>query len=828
MKRSVRSHKSRSVSHSQPKKQKSNGGGGIAVKVFLFALLALFLYLGINLSRTPFGHAESDNLNAQLAQQTGDLLNLANQYSKADPVDQEDLLVELSAAVEARRAIQLQAMPNDPGLITNYSLPGALRNKLPASLVARLEEPITLDGAALIAHGDDLNTGESTPENSILDAAGNRYKLNFVGGEPKDISTDDKITVTGVRLDKEVAVQSAKVRTKAASLTAAALTHKKVAVILFNFSNNPTAQPYTTEAARTQIFGTTGSTASTFFSQGSFDKWDIQGHLNPTTGDVFGWYTLTVDNATCNYTGWETEARTKAAANGFVASNYNNIMYGFPQASSCGWAGLGTVGGAPGRSWINYATLAPRVTVHELGHNFRAAHANTLTCLSATGSRVPISADCTTSEYADIYSAMGNSSNVRQFDTHTKAQTGTGWVTSGNIQTVSSSGSYTIAPLEATTSSVQTLRIPRGYAYKESGTTVNVTDGYYSIDYRQPSGNFDTYTTTEAASNGVMLRLTPSLTTYDQTHLIDTVSSTTSFTDAPLLLNQTYTDTASGITIALTGKSTTSATVQVTMGPVACTRANPGLTISPTTQQSSAGGTLTYSFTLTNNDTASCSPSTFSVTPTLPSGWSQTPATPFSEPLSPGSSVTRTFLVTSLAEAPAGDNTITQTAVNTNATSFQKVTNATYKITVAGPPEVAITSPQEGDVLPSRGSVSISSTASDADGIATIVLSVNGKTVRTCKNATACSYSWQMGKLGAGEYIIRATAKDKVNDTATASVLVTKPAADAGFKEDAATLDASTVKAKALGSSAAKGRSSSSSTSTKSNNAGGNGRGRGR
>jgi aqualysin 1 len=103
-------------------------------------------------------------------------------------------------------------------------------------------------------------------------------------------------------------------------------------------------------------------------------------------------------------------------------------------------------------------------------------------------------------------------------------------------------------------------------------------------------------------------------------------------------------------------------------------------------------------------------------------------------------------------------------------------------ITVAGstgdttPPSVTLSSPANGAVLPKKGNIKISATASDSSGISTIVLAIDGITVKTCTNTTSCSANYSVSSLLTGSHTVTATARDKapVPNVTTKSSLVTK------------------------------------------------------
>src|SRR3954452_24271189 len=115
-----------------------------------------------------------------------------------------------------------------------------------------------------------------------------------------------------------------------------------------------------------------------------------------------------------------------------------------------------------------------------------------------------------------------------------------GWLAPLAQQTVTTSGTYTISPMEWAAGGVQSLRIPRG------------TSGqYFYLQYRRPYG-YDTFSVSDPAVNGVTIRLAPDTSVINLSYLIDTNPMTSTFTDAPLRAGQSFTDSADGITVATT------------------------------------------------------------------------------------------------------------------------------------------------------------------------------------------------------------------------------------------------------------------------------------
>ena len=222
-------------------------------------------------------------------------------------------------------------------------------------------------------------------------------------------------------------------------------------------------------------------------------------------------------------------------------------MYVFPFVPACGWAGLGSMPGS--QTWISgYADL--RVMGHELGHNFGVHHANSLQC-TVGGTRVALAASgCSSEEYGDPFSIMGDAS-TRQFPAFHKGELG--WLQPTSTYTVTSSGTYTIAASELDTGATQLLRIPR-------------TGGALYVDVRQPYGTyFDNFLPGSGPVSGVMLRTGPATYNRTQPNLVDTTPGTTTYDDAALAVGQSLTDPVSGVTITTTAITAGGATVTVTV-----------------------------------------------------------------------------------------------------------------------------------------------------------------------------------------------------------------------------------------------------------------------
>jgi len=327
---------------------------------------------------------------------------------------------------------------------------------------------------------------------------------------------------------------------------AQAQTTKRIAVLMFNPRNYGT-QWVTESAVRTAVW-TGNQSANKYYQEESFGKWNLQGRLR-VDGDVFGWYTVPYDNVgTCVRPEWITAAKTMAAAQGFIQTNYDVLIY------------VSSATGCPGRAWTSGTIVtvvggfnSPTVE-HELGHAFGLAHASSWNCKDTAGAFVTMSASCVATEYGD-YAVMGKTTSYHMNNFQKGAL---GWLTASNTRTVTTNGVYALYPIETATSQAQVLRIPR-----KIDTSGNVTD-YYYLESRQNVG-FDNFGATSPYVTGVTIRVAPNYTYKgSKTFLLDaTTPGTTGFGDAPLGVGRTFTDSTRRVSITLVSVSNGVAQVRV-------------------------------------------------------------------------------------------------------------------------------------------------------------------------------------------------------------------------------------------------------------------------
>lgn len=466
----------------------------------------------------------------------------------------------------------------------------------------------------------------------FLKTATQRLQLRFATDPPALVS-GDRIRARGVRTNGVLALASGGATQTLASALPNTFGLQKTLVILVNFANNP-VQPYTLSSAQSVVDTTSAFDLENSFGQTSLDA------------TVVGWYTVNFNGTTCDYNTIASLAEQTAAANGVSVSTYPRRVYAFPQFSACSWWGLGSVGGNPSRAWVN-GSFQLRVLGHEMGHNLGLYHSHSLSCDSAS---------CTTSEYGDSWDIMGASS--AHFNAFQKERLG--WLNYDilpPITTVEADGIYSIAPYASQDADPKALKILKSIDPSTGKKT------YYYVEYRAKVG-FDSNSSTavilHSATEG----------SGNTSNLWD-LDPTTTTADWILNAGQTYEDSSAGISITLLSFDSIGATVSVSLGggtvPQPCVQANPTVSLSPAAAWV-IGVTGSYTVTVGNNDSSTCSASNFTLTAAGPNGWSAVfgslPA------VAPGSTASTTLQLTAPAGTLDGAYNFTVTAQNSSAPAY--------------------------------------------------------------------------------------------------------------------------------------------------------------
>jgi hypothetical protein len=543
---------------------------------------------------------------------------------------------------------------------------------------------------------------------------------------------------------------------------APALGGRKTAVIAFNFPYKP-VQPWTLEQIRAAIFG--AGSASAFLREESHDQLWLTGKTGDVTGasDVFGWYTITPTNGgitsapPCATSDpdptkndpykWIDLANAQAfARNGFNPADYQHVMYVFPNVSTCGWSGLGEL---PGKyTWINggdNGVLTVRVTGHELSHNLGLHHAGSWNCLGASGQMVPISGNCSLSEYNDPFDVMGSWGSRHSSGWHLQQL---GLLQPSNVQTVTASGTYTLTSASAPTSAPTTLRIPSRYS-----TTGGVKDWYY-LEIRKPGGVFENFAASDPVANGVSIRLNDDPSRLTQSRLLD-MRPTNSIADGSLRPGETFSDGQISVTTLSAGAGTASVSVNMSAPPLdqQAPAAPTGLSHTP------LGSGLRLSWTGSGDNVGVA---TYPV---------------YRDGIEVGSSATSSYDDTTVLP---GQHVYTVYAQD--AAGNRSAASAPYVVTVQAGQVSKLKSRTTDRSGPSLwlmrrrlrgGRLLLTAKASDEAGVARVEIRIDGRTVRA-RRANKLSYRWHRRP---GRHRIGVVAYDKRGNRATYLLKLTVPRA---------------------------------------------------
>jgi hypothetical protein len=593
---------------------------------------------------------------------TEDLTTGYAELRRAAGAERSKRLRRLRRVAAERQLLLGDLVAQDPGAVLASAVPTEFRSGLPRAVRRLVEEHVDVQGTLEVLVQMEQHVHPSGVDHSpfgavaylhFLDiAGGKRLQLHFAGEAP-ELETGTFVRVHGVRVDQAVAVDTATVEVAALkTVSGNPFGARPTAVLLVNFQDKPT-QPYTLDYARNVVFQTT----SNFFYENSYGQtWLV--------GDVFGWYTLPLKSTDCNSSAIASYAKSAATAAGVNISGYQHLIYAFP-TNACSWWGLGTIGGNPSGAWIK-GSLQLDVVGHEMGHNFGLYHSHALDC----GADV-IGSSCTVSEYGDVFDIMGSRGHFNAFQKERL-----GWLDYGvspPITTAAASGTYALEPYEVAGAGTKALKVLRSVDPKTGKRE------WYYVEYRRPIGFDGVLSGYASLPNGVALH-TGNEASSNSSNLLDLTPETASWGDSPLAFGKTYYDPAIGVTIAPIAGGTNGATVAVSFGPLACVRANPTVTLAPATQFGAAGSTGTYTVSLTNNDNAGCTASSFALAASVPDGWAPAFAATTLGGAAPGETRTTTFQATAPASAADGAYPLSVTAVNAAEPAFAGSDAASYAV----------------------------------------------------------------------------------------------------------------------------------------------------
>ncbi len=615
----------------------------------------------------------------------------------------------------------------------------------PALLTAGTTQ--TLSGTVEVVHVDGIDHKNSKFEYFINQ--GNQQvpiRMEFKGAAPDNLTAGSKVNIHGQKNGRVFQVEQIDVQATSTGSTststsgttdvlATAVIERKAVTLLINMKNGVNSVG-TVSTVSGDMYDNTSSMAGQYdassYGQLSFKR-DTDGD---SKADVFGPFTIDADaTASCDYYDWAYKAEAAATTAGIDLTKYQHKVFVLPsytQLTQCGWAGVGNLAcGDSCRAWVAYNWKG--IYSHELGHNLAMHHAGVDSDNNGT----------LENEYGDGSSIMGSAAYANQFNAPNKVQLGWMAAFAGSVLNVSGAGnnSFSLSALEldrrTQNPGLQVLTHPRA------------AGGNYYISFRQTVGN---YGVQSDYANKVSV------------HSYDGGSTKTRLIKA-LVAGEQFADANSGFSVSYVGSSADGLTAEVAISSIGsgttsstCSPSAPSFSISPANQSGLPGSQFAYNFTVKNNDSSSCSATTFNLAASTGSLTSSLSAASLS--LAPGASSTSQLQVNSSATNSDGTYLFTGSVQASNHRSVSG--NGSVSLDGTAP-----TAPSNLSGTLKRGVVTLtwSGSTDNLSGIASYRVLRNGVT-----SGTTSTTSFSDRNLVAGTtYTYQIYAIDKVGNVSAAS-----------------------------------------------------------
>ncbi len=668
----------------------------------------------------PPAFAQSALNRARATAATTDFVAAHKEWAQARGATNKAVTLEtLIEKANARRAVMAELIRTNPAEALRVAIPQGKQPGMPAEVQTMLEQKFEISGQVEAIY-EDYSDGSNALRHYLNAGNGKRFELHFAQADQVPYGTNQSVSVSGILLesdesiaqdaDGDIAVSSSEsllyLNTGGTSTQSAetdltpeianTLGDQRTLLVLINFQDKP-EEPWTVNEAQQLLFGDVNN----FIQENSDGRTWL-------TGDVAGWFTVPLSSTDCSSRDIKNQANYAASVAGYDISQYDRLIYAFPQ-NSCGYAGSGSVGGLPSVTYINNS-LTLSVVAHELGHNLGLYHATAKEC----GADV-LGNNCYTVEYGDTLDTMGYFDTVGHFNTFEKSRLG--WLSSSEVLEVTNSGNFDLVPFaQNSTSGLKALKIQRSH----DSTTGN--SSWYFVEYRQPTGyDQQLFSDNKIDSNNVMNGIIIHTADDGVAHssaLLDMTpasSSASDWKDPALAAGFSYVDGDSGVSITNNGTDSTSASVDVNLGSGTCYEGAPSINvISEGTQWGASGSSLSYSFSIANQNNSNCGSSTYQLAVTLPTGWGAEWSLS-SVNLLPGSSQDVTLTVNSSTSATDGFFDLPVSASDQANSTYTNSASVTYVVDNSSTSNQAPNAQNDAVTLATVSPVSIDVLSNDTD-----------------------------------------------------------------------------------------------------------------
>lgn len=395
---------------------------------------------------------------------------------------------EIAQAARERKAALITMMRTNPEQALKHILPRQARDEAEVVTDNCIEQPVSVEGVFDAVVLDNFE-GSSQTLYTVTSTTGEKISLHIANPKLNQITPNAKVKLQGFKLDRDMLIDQSKAdsiqvlsptsiqQSADFSPIATSMGSQQVAVILVKMQGSPDST-----VTSSQINSTIMQSIDRFYRENSYNKTSLN-------WKTFGWYTIN-NHTSCSSMsdiGQILNESLNAAIQDVDIQKYSRFIFFLTDATNmgCTFDGIGSIGLAPlntpsgtvSRSWA-LALMKDKtrstywqtmIAGHELGHNFGVGHASSWRC----GSQALAASGCVKDvEYGDIFNIMGN--DFLHMDAFHKEFIG--WLTSAQVSTVTTNGTYQIEPIETATNGVKAIKIPRGGG------------DFLYVEFRQPIG----------------------------------------------------------------------------------------------------------------------------------------------------------------------------------------------------------------------------------------------------------------------------------------------------------------------------------------------------
>jgi M6 family metalloprotease-like protein len=429
------------------------------LKLKFFIFLNTILILG--LFSFPVFASDTQDLVSRINTLTTDILKIntpiVNSLGKQSVLGTQSLQVEKSIE---RKDLMKELMIEDPTLFNSMVMKSSDRDNLPSGVQDNIEQQSTIFGKITTIAIDNINKTSSYMY--YINTLEKQYSFYPTSDTPLLSSTD--VEVTGYTLDNQLSANTTNnplVILGTEPYADSTGDQKTLFILVKSFSGD--SEPFTPAQAKDLVFS---GQFQNFMQEQSYNKVSF-------SGDVYGWVSVGQDLSSVSPSYFFSHTLTNNFFQSIVntynidIAKYDHVAYlvedigggvssvgkTFISVNDVLYSLSNTVIGLDGYSlpsswgvqpftWKNLDYLLS----HELGHAIGVVHANSWLC---TDGQI-LYGNCSHHQYGNWYDTMGTTSYSLNYNAYFKEKLG--WIPDSQMQSITSSGTYTINPLEVSDS----------------------------------------------------------------------------------------------------------------------------------------------------------------------------------------------------------------------------------------------------------------------------------------------------------------------------------------------------------------------------------------